>query len=200
MANNFFTLTTGFDNFNGVSGDINLFDFTPATLQSTDIITGVAVVAGPGTDIMRLQVAGTITASQFAGVTFIDELDLPNGTNNITLTNGDGITFVNDGTGDDTVDASGITNHRTVTFVSHGGADTFKAGNGLYEYRFAAADLTSADTIVGGPNGDILRIVSPGTLTASSFTNVSGIQLLLLPNGGDNVTLTNGLVAGTSRG
>jgi hypothetical protein len=197
MATNFFTLTTGFDNFNGISGDTNLYDFTPATLQSTDILTGASGIGGSG-DVMRLQVAGTITASQFTGVTNMDELDLPNGTNNITPTTGSGLGRIVGGTGDDTVDGSGVAGG--FTFISNGGADTFKGGSAGNDFRFTAASLTSADTVTGGAGGDTLTILSPGTLNASSFTNVTGIELLLLPSGGNTVTLTNSLVAGTNLG
>src|SRR6267154_1709326 len=84
---NTFTLTPGLDVFVGLPGDNNFFDFTSATLQSTDVITGGAT--GSFIDVMRMTAAGTIAASQFAGVTNIEELDLANaGPNTVTLANG----------------------------------------------------------------------------------------------------------------
>src|SRR5262245_51999883 len=111
-----FTLTAGVDNFNGTAGQDNTFQFTSSTLQSTDTVTGVA--AGAFIDILSLTAAGTILGTQFAGVTNIERLVLPDGTNNITLTNGlvngtnlaGGIFQVVGGTGGDTVDGSGINN------------------------------------------------------------------------------------------
>src|SRR5262249_61699919 len=81
-----FTLTAGVDNFTGNAGETNTFQFTASTLQSTDTVTGGAT--GSFIDILSLTAAGTIAASQFAGVTNIEQLNLPDGTNSVTLTNG----------------------------------------------------------------------------------------------------------------
>ena len=64
------TLTAGVDNFLGVPGDNNVFQFTPSTLQGTDTITGGG--AGGFFDVMVAQAAGTIGAAQFAGVTIAE--------------------------------------------------------------------------------------------------------------------------------
>ena len=80
-----FTLTPGTDNFTGLSGEDNTFNFTQLTLQPTDTITGGA--AGSFIDILALTSSGTITAAQFAGVTNFEQLSLfAPGT--VTLSNG----------------------------------------------------------------------------------------------------------------
>ena len=76
-----FTLTAGVDNFTGIAGQDNTFQFTPLTLQSTDTVTGGAT--GVFIDILSLTAAGTITAAQFAGVTNVERLDLPDGGNTV---------------------------------------------------------------------------------------------------------------------
>jgi hypothetical protein len=48
---NVFTLTPGVDNFTGLAGDNNFFDFTSADLQSTDTITSGAT--GSFIDVLR---------------------------------------------------------------------------------------------------------------------------------------------------
>ena len=68
----------------GVPGQDNIFYFTPATLQPTDVVVGV--VGGAFKDVMDMTVAGTVTAGQFVGVSQMEALVLPNGTNSITIT------------------------------------------------------------------------------------------------------------------
>src|SRR5262249_49191599 len=80
-----FTLTGGVDNFTGNPNPDNTFQCTAATLQATDTVTGGAT--GGFIDILSLTSPGTITAAQFAGVTNVERLTLPNGTNSVTLTN-----------------------------------------------------------------------------------------------------------------
>src|SRR5262245_21544751 len=107
-----FTLTGGVDNFTGNANEDNTFQFTAATLQATDTVTGGAT--GAFIDILSLTSPGTITAAQFAGVTKVERLTLPDGTNSVTLTNAmvAGSTLANnafqvfDGTGNDTIDGS----------------------------------------------------------------------------------------------
>jgi hypothetical protein len=57
-----FTLTPGTDNFPGLAGDDNFFDFTSADLQSTDTITGGAT--GSFIETLRITAAGTIVAGR----------------------------------------------------------------------------------------------------------------------------------------
>ena len=194
-------LDGGSGQFNGVAGDYNVFQFTPSTLQGTDTITGGA--AGGFFDVMVAQAAGTIGAAQFAGVTNIEQLFLSSGGNNVTLTNGlvAGTSFgffaVIDGGGNDVIDASAIT-ATPIVYYAGAGADTFIGGQGNDAVFFAPADLSSADTIQGGAGIDAISFNAAGTVTASAFTNVTGFELLALGSADNNVTLNNGLAAGTS--
>src|SRR3954463_9657057 len=105
----FYNLTPGVDTFTGVAGDYNAFQLDPSTLQSTDTVTGGAT--GSFVDLIIVTAGGTILASQFTGVSNIEQLYLSSAGNNVTLTNGLvagsslGYFAVADGGGDDTVDA-----------------------------------------------------------------------------------------------
>ena len=79
-----FTLTSGLDTFTGLPGGINDFFFTPATLHSTDTVTGVG--AGPTLDQLDMTTSGLVQASQFAGVTTIEQLNLMRGDAYVELT------------------------------------------------------------------------------------------------------------------
>src|SRR4051812_42333692 len=83
---NTFTLTPGPDIFAGLPGADNFFDFTSATLQSTDVIVGGAT--GSFIDVMRMTAPGTIAASQFSLVINIEELRLADGGSTVTLAYG----------------------------------------------------------------------------------------------------------------
>jgi hypothetical protein len=199
-----FTLTPGTDTFTGNAGESNFFDFTPATLQSGDAVTGGAT--GGFIDTLRITATGTIASGQFAGVTNVEQLDLSSGGNDVTLTNGlvagtsIGYFAVVDGGGNDTVDASGITNNIAIAFLAGTGTDTFKGGSGSDAFIIAAADLTSADTIQGGAAFDNFYLSTAGTVAATAFNGVSGIEGLVLNSGGNTVTLTNSLDTGASVG
>ncbi len=190
----------GSDTFTGGGGNDAVY-VAVADLTSADSLQG-----GAGVDNLYLTTAGTVPGSAFTNVTGFEGLVLSGLGNNVTLTNGlvagsnNGVFAVADGAGNDTVDASGVTNASSVVIFASSGADTFKGGNGLNGYSFAVADLTSADTVVGGSAVDNLVFTTAGTLAASAFTNVTGIETIQLANGVNNVTLTNGLVAGTSIG
>src|SRR6266850_983953 len=123
-----FTLTSSADNFTGNAGETNTVFFTPTTLQSVDIITGGAT--GSFFDILTITAAGTFAASQFAGVTNFELLNLSSAGNNVALTNGlvagssTGIFAVVGGSGNDAVDASGVNNGMRIAFYAGSGADS----------------------------------------------------------------------------
>ncbi|HEV7880896.1 beta strand repeat-containing protein, partial [Bradyrhizobium sp.] len=200
---NFFTLTPGLDNFTGVAGDDNQFNFTPATLQSTDTVTGGATAGF--LDILIATAGGTISASQFSGVTQIEQLNLSGFGNDVTLTNGlvagstNSYFAVVGGAGNDVVDASAIT-VKPIVFFGGAGSDTFKGGTGNDAFFIAAADLTSADILQGATGSDTLYLTTAGTLGASAFAGVTSLEALVLANGTNDMTLTDGLVAGTTSG
>jgi VCBS repeat-containing protein len=199
----FFNLTPGIDTFTGVAGDYNAFQLTPATLQSGDTVTGGAT--GSFFDVLVVTATGTIAGSQFTGVTNIEQLNLFSGGNNVTLTNGlvagtsTGFFTVLDGGGNDTIDASAV-GTKPIVFYAAGGSDTFKGGGGNDAIVIAAANLTSADTIQGGAGIDNLYFSTAGTVAAAAFTNVSGIEGIGLSSLGNNITLTNAMVASSNNG
>ncbi len=159
------------------------------------------VVGGAGFDTLLLAGGGVLAASAFSQVSGIEALNLAQAGNNVTLTNSlvassdAGFFSVFDGGGNDTVDASGITNGIGIVFFAAGGNDTYLGNAGNSSFVFATGDLTSADTVHAGGGSDTLVLSSGGTLGASAFTNVTGIEALLLNNAGNTVTLTNNLVA-----
>src|SRR3954453_11731024 len=126
-------LTAGVDNFVGVAGDYNVFQFTPSTLQAADTITGGAT--GSFFDVLVATALGTITAAQFTQVTNIEQMNLSAGGNNVTLTNGlvanssFGYFVVLSGGGTNVVNASAITSE-AIVFYPGAGADTFTGGQG----------------------------------------------------------------------
>jgi hypothetical protein len=199
----FFSLAPGADNFTGLPDDYNAFQLTPAALQSSDMVTGGAT--GSFIDLIVVTAAGTILGSQFSGVSNIEQINLSSGGNNITLVDSlvlgasSGYFAVVDGGGSDTIDAGGIS-AKPIVFFAAGGSDTFKGGHGDDAIAIAAADLTSTDTIQGDAGVDNLYFSTTGTITASALTNVSGIEGLVLANGTNSVTLTNGLVDNPSIG
>src|ERR1700755_1583956 len=119
MAN--FTLTTGLDTFTGTPGQRNTFFIAPGTLQSTDVLTGGAT--GGFIDVLASTAGGTYTASQFAGGTRVEELDLASAANSVTLSNArvagsdTGTFVVVGGAGSDVVDASASTSTPIVFFA-----------------------------------------------------------------------------------
>ena len=189
----------GADTFTGGSGN-DAFFVAATDLNAVDTFQG-----GLGIDNLYFTTGGTVGPAALTNVTGVEALVLNGAGNSVILTNAvvggsdNGALVVADGAGNDSVDASGVTNGGTIAFLASGGADTFRGGNGTNIYSFAPTDLTSADTVQGGAI-DILLLNTAGTLAASAFTNVTGIETLSLANGTNNVTLTDGLVGGSSFG
>jgi len=201
MAN--FTLTTGVDTFTGLAGEDNVFNFIPTTLQATDTITGGAT--GAFVDTLQLTGGGTVTAGQFAGVTNVERLILSNAGNTVTLTaalvggTSIGRFVIVNGSGSDTINGSGIST--AFEFNISAGTDTYTGGTGNDAFVFSStANLTSADTLVGGAGFDTLYFTAGGTIAATGLNGVSGIDLIQLSAAGNNITITNGVVAGADAG
>ena len=192
-----FFAAAGSDTFKGGTGNDSVF-IAPTDLTSADTLQG-----GAGIDNLYLNAGGTVSAAAFTNVTGFESLGLSSAGNNVTLTNGlvSGASYftVNDGGGNDSVDASAVT-ATPVVFIEGAGTDTFKGGSGNDAVYVAVADLTSADTLQGGAGVDNLYITTAGTVAGSAFTNVTGFEGLVLSGLGNNVTLTNSLVAGSNNG
>jgi VCBS repeat-containing protein len=201
MAN--FTLTSGTDTFTGINGEDNIFGFTPSTLSGSDTITG-GTTAG-FFDYLSLTAAGTVTGSQFAGVTNIERFYLSAAGNSVALTNGLvagssvtlGLFFVLGGAGVDNVDGSAITNNTPLEIAGAGGGDTLLGGNGndllfgglgndnlnggdgndVLVGNNSAMDF-SADSLIGGEGNDTLY----GEAADSTLSGGNGFDVLQVVN------------------
>ena len=177
------------------------FEFAAAELTSADV-----VLAGAGFDYLAISTAGPVGATALANITGIEDVLLSNSGNSITLPNAfvagasNGVMAIQDGAGNDTVDASNITNTTRVAFYASSGNETFIGGSGNDYLAFAAGSLTASDHVAGGANFDIIEFVTAGTVSAGAFDNVSGIDLVMLSDGGNTVTLTSGVAASADNG
>ena len=174
-----FTLTSGTDNFTGIAGENNTFNLTPATLQSTDVITGEAT--GTFEDRFVLTQGGTITAAQLAGVSGM-ELLLLDAATNITLTNGlagtgSGLFTIGGSAGGqgDTIDGSQITNGAGFLVFAGDGTDTVTGGNGndtLIAHTLPSLFSPEHDTLSGGDGDDTLYGEAADTLSGGAGFDV----------------------------
>ena len=171
----------------------------PANLTSGDSIRG-----GTGFDNVQFLTGGVVAVNAFADVQGIDAITLNSAGNTVTITNAvvatadAGALAVIGGAGNDTVNASAAT--AMVNFRSNGGNDSFTGGSSNDTAFFGASDLTSGDTIVGGAAYDAIQFTSAGMVAATAFDNVSGVDALVLVNGGNTVTLNNHLTGGSEQG
>jgi len=190
----------GVDTFIGGNGN-DYAEFAAASLTAADLING-----GAGFDFLAISTGGPVSAAALANITGIEDVLLSNFGNSITLSNeflagaSNGVMTIQDGAGNDTVDASNITNATRVAFYTSSGNETFIGGNGNDYLAFAAGSLTASDHIEGGANFDVIEFVTAGTVSAGAFDNVSGIDLVMLSDGGNTVTLTSGVAASTDNG
>ena len=192
---------SGADTLKGAAGN-DAFVFTSTNEFSVaDFVSG-----GAGDDAILFVNGGTIAGSAFTNVSGIEEMALSFAGNNVTLTNSlvggssVGAFAVAAQGGTNIVDASGVTNNISITFIGATGSDTFRGGSGSDEFIFDPANLTSADTVQGGGGTDALLFRTGGTVAASAFTNVTGIETLILAGGDSNVTLNNASAASSSAG
>src|SRR4051812_30435526 len=89
------------------------------------------------------------------------------------------------------------------SFTLTAGTDTFLGTAGQQNtFSFTPANL-GGDTITGGATGafiDVLSVTAGGTITSGQFAGVTNVEELDLAAAGNDVTLTNGLIAGSSIG
>ncbi|MEJ0075773.1 MAG: tandem-95 repeat protein [Alphaproteobacteria bacterium] len=195
-----FVAGAGNDHFIGGNGNDTVL-FATTDLTSADVVSG-----GNGFDFLAFSTGGAVSATALANVTSIEEVLLSNAGNTITLSNAfvagadNGVMSIVDGTGNDTVDASGVTNGTRVAFYTSSGNETFTGGSGSDYVSFHADQLTSADHISGGANFDIIEFDTAGTVSASAFANVIGIDEIILNAGGNNVTIGNVTAANADNG
>jgi Ca2+-binding RTX toxin-like protein len=177
---------TGADTFKGGNGSDG-FVLDASMLTSADTIQG-----GGGTDAIYLQGSGTVASSAFTNVTGVEILVLQGGDSNITLNNASALTssagafFIVDNASNNTIDASAFRT-ASINVIAGSGNDSFKGGDANDVFSFNAADLTAADTVIGG-NGagaDTLVIKNNGTVTTAASAGVSQIEAVQLAAGGE---------------
>lgn len=190
----------GNDTLTGGNGN-DYFEFSISELTLAD-----QVVAGSGFDCLAISTGGAVSAASLANVSGIEDVLLGNSGNGITLSNAfvagsdNGVMAIQDGNGNDTVDAGGVTNGTRVAFYAGSGSETFIGGNGSDYLSIAADQLTASDHVAGGANLDIVEFSTAGPVNAGAFTNISGIDLLLLNNGGSAITLADSVVTAADNG
>ena len=176
-----FISTGGVDFFTG--GDNSVFEFNVATLDQHDHLKDQGE---PGT--LLLNGTGSVSALDLSGVVNVSNIVLQNGGINLTLdpifaagfsqSFYGGITITGS-SGNDSIDARQvISNGRPFVFDPGSGDDTIYGGSDNNYYYFDPADLTAADTIVGGPGNDTIRLRAAGTPNLGGVTGVEEIDAL----------------------
>lgn len=177
------------DNFIGTDAVADIFLFHAADLNDRDRVVGGD---GPARDRLVFADAGHIYGFNMAGVSGIEQVELAQGINRLTLTALmgetalDHIVTVIGNDGDDRISAWAFTAGQSVDIIAGAGNDELYGGAGNDIFRFAIADLTSADIIGGGRGVDTLVLTDAGTITADAFANVRGVERVELVNG-DNL-------------
>lgn len=137
-----------------------------------------------------------------------------------------GVMTVDGGAGNDRLDARGVQSLLPLAFLLQGGSgadtlfggngnDTLDAGTGLGTMDGGAgndvlivrsADLSGNVAITGGSNGnspssgdgDNLRLVGAGDVTLGQLANITGIEIVQLDAGGNQIDVPDTLAAGVS--
>ena len=159
------------------------FVFTAAALTATDTITGSSY-----NNELDVTTPGTVAAG---GVTAVQIYRLANGgANSLTLANSNftGVlarpVAIYGGNGGNTIDGSALTGTTDNLDIYGGaGADVLKGGAGSDIFVFAAANLSSTDTISGGAGSNELLVTTAGKAAAAGVT---GVETYVLANGGAN--------------
>jgi Ca2+-binding RTX toxin-like protein len=162
-------LTTGV--ITNTAGSINASGMTAST-------TGLIMVTGQNT-------ASTITGSSvadtlFGAITTAINQTIDGGAGNDAITAGSGNDVLTGGAGDDTINGGA-------------GNDNINGGEGNDRVVISAdANLTFADTIVGGDGTDTLAFTAAMTDGAATFQAFSGFEVLeLAPAAASTLTLSN---------
>lgn len=184
---------------------LTITTLTAAAVKTIDASASTANVSVGATSI-----ASTITGGAgndtFTGSGQADSID--GGAGNDTLNGGAGNDTVMGGAGNDSI--TGDTGNDKLyggdgddTFTDAGtGNNYIEGGAGNDTFRTALADLTSADTIIGGDGTDTLVITDVNAnidLTAdiTKLSNVSSVEVVGFTglNGSDTVTVNDGVVS-----
>ncbi|MCC6920587.1 MAG: hypothetical protein IT548_15425 [Alphaproteobacteria bacterium] len=194
------TLGGGDDSVTGGAGS-DYFSVAVAELSAADRIDGRAGAI----DMLVLTTAGTVAAGQLGGVTGIEQIRLAAGNSSLTLSNAvvasaSGAVLKVLSGGSDVIDGSGVTSASSRLDLSLGGGDdSVSGGAGSDFFRVTTSDLSSADTISGGGGTlDSLVFTDAGTVAATAFAQVTGIEHLRLAAGANRIALSDSLVGGAT--
>ncbi len=200
---------SGSDSLDGGSGN-DSFHYTASEWGGDS-----AVVGGAGSDAVQFtDTDTTITDSQFAHVSGVENIEFYGTANTHSITLGSNadanshdltLSYQHEQSGDVTLDASAL--HSNLNFTSGSGNDVITMGSGNDNvsggagndsFTTSIANLDSHDTLDGGVGSDSLNFTDAGTVNASAFDHVSGIENIHLATGNNTLTVTDNLVGGSS--
>jgi hypothetical protein len=164
------------------------------TMKGDHLTSADALNGGSGTDTLTFSSAASLTDADFANVTNIENLVLKDASGNslalgdnalASFTNSISVETTTSADNDVAIDMSSATGDTDVNITTIGGDDTITINSD---------HLTSSDTINTGSGSDTLAIADAANLTATDFTNVSGIATLELQatTGAQSVVMANG--------
>lgn len=199
----------GADKMEGNAGD-DVFQLTNVEVQDLDQAGSQTTINGGG-GVDRIQIttaAATVAVADFSTrITEVEVLELGNFTGNSVTLGAPAAT-----SGITTVDADAVTTGTTtlngnafeanltylggaasdqITRGAGTGTDNFNLGAGGDTFSIDLADLSSADTVIGGGGTDQFTFSTTGNIADSVFTNVTEFETITLADGAAN-TLQGG--------
>ncbi|MDD4949248.1 hypothetical protein [Sulfuricurvum sp.] len=199
-------------------GNITTFDFSTATtnggytikggagadtikMNAGDLTSADTIIGNSGSDLLEFTTAINSTDSTILAHVDVEKIKLHAGDDQKLTLNAYGsaleIDAVTNLTTDKvTVDATLMTNNLKLT--TSGGADTVTLGQGVDTIvlgsgadtvKTLSGRLTSTDNINFGVGADILEFTNAATVDDTMFTNVNGLEKIVLANGANTVVL-----------
>jgi Ca2+-binding RTX toxin-like protein len=180
------------------------------------------MLGGTGSDTLLFTSGGTISAAAFANKSGIETITLANATTALTLPGTysfetgstltlNGSTITSGGTLN--ADLSAVTFNVSMTggtandtLLAGSGADTIAGTNGNDSvnggagddlFTTTAAQFVAGDTIIGGLGVDSLSFSNAATVAGGAWANKSGIEVINLFNGTNNITFAAGYTIDT---
>lgn len=188
------TMTT-LNDWAGLAG-IEVFKVSNFTGHSVE--AGAEFIAAGFTTVNANALTGTTAITidgSASGAAFTVDGGSATTTGAFTVTTGTGNDVIGTGAGNDIINLNAT-----------GGNDSVASGAGDDNINISAATFTTSDTLAGGANGvagDTITLTTASTggsaIVNTNFTNVTGIENLVLANGGGATqTITLGTAAGTA--